>query len=96
MAKAHLNDEEALRIIQLGLEGNLDTRLEADYFGVSPETIRRIVRRDTYRHLRTQAGDERKGKMPAMRSEEWSDEIAESIKKLMELAPEVKMGNAFD
>ena len=36
MAKAHLNDEEALRIIQLGLEGNLDTRLEADYFGVSP------------------------------------------------------------
>ena len=55
MAKAHLNDEEALRIIQLGLEGNLDTRLEADYFGVSPETIRRIVRRDTYRHLRTQS-----------------------------------------
>jgi len=96
MAKAHLNDEEALRIIQLGLEGNLDTRLEADYFGVSPETIRRIVRRDTYRHLRTQAGDERKEKTSTERSNERADEIAESIRKLMELAPEVKMGNAFD
>ena len=54
------------------------------------------MRRDTYRHLRTQAGDERKEKMPTVRSEERSDEIAESIRKLMELAPEVKMGNAFD
>jgi transposase len=51
MAQPQLNDEEALRIIQLHLEGNLEVRLEADFFGVSPETIRRIARRDTYRHL---------------------------------------------
>ena len=51
MAQPQLNDTEALRIIQLHLEGNLEVRQEADFFGVSPETIRRIARRDTYRHL---------------------------------------------
>ena len=96
MAKAQLNDEEALRIIQLGLEGNLDTRLEADYFGVSPETIRRIVRRDTYRHLHTQAGNNRGGVRPVGRSEDRTDEVNESIRKLMAQLPEEKIGNAFE
>lgn len=92
MAKAHLNDEEALRIIQLGLEGNLDTRLEADYFGVSPETIRRIVRRDTYRHLHTQAGNNRNAVRPQIRSEDQADEVNESLKRLMAQLPEEKIG----
>ncbi len=59
MATAKLTDEEAMRIIQLAIEGNLDVRQEADYHNTNFETIRRIARRETYRHLWTQAGDRR-------------------------------------
>ena len=59
MATSKLTDDEAMKIIELALEGNLDVRKEADYYGTGFETIRRIARRETYRHLWSAAGSKR-------------------------------------
>ena len=83
MAQAQLNDDEALRIIQLHLEGNLEVRLEADFFGVSPETIRRIARRDTYRHLTVAAKPQKVTKAQQVSQAE-AEAIDASLARLMD------------
>ena len=94
---ARLNDEQALRIQRLWDERNLDVRAEANFFDVSPETIRRIGRRDTYRHLGRSriAGDDHRIS-GGSRQDIPASEVDESLRKLMEQLPEVKIGNAFE
>ena len=98
MPAAMLNDEQAARIQRLWDERNLDVRAEANFFDVSPETIRRIGRRDTYRHLgraRVRGDDHRVS--GGVRQDVPEVEIDESLKKLMQqLDGGDKVGNAFE
>lgn len=102
MASSKLTDEEAMRIIQLAIEGNLDVRREADFYNTGFETIRRIARRETYRHLWTAAGNGRNVKVEArpidLKAED--EKALASARLLQEMlgVPDVeeKVGNLFE
>ena len=102
MASSKLTDEEAMKIIQLAIEGNLDVRKEADFYNTGFETIRRIARRETYRHLWTQAGSSRNVRVEVRPVDlESEDEKARaSARMLQEMLnmPEVeeRVGNLFE
>lgn len=98
MPNAVLTDEQVILIRKEWDDRNINVREMANIFNVTPETIRRIGRRDTYRHVGKpgfQSSDHRisgpkQVEIPAA-------EIDASLMRLMQQLDEPdKVGNAFE
>ena len=73
--KAAILDEAAVRVIRrMHEEGTLDVREAADTYGVGLEAIRRVARKETWRHVKD---------VPVMPEAEMTARIAASQEKLL-------------
>ncbi len=72
----HLDDTGVLRLRQQALAGTLNVREAAQVYGVSPESIRRAVRGDTFGHL---------GQVSLMSDEQAARGADASLKRVQEM-----------